>query len=869
MRLLLPLLCAVSLINAQSTTSSVSNGSNQSGSSDPTPTPTTKGNNTLEVITTTITQLISSGSASPTSTTFALTLTLNSTAPTLNSTLSGNGTLLGNATLDNATVPWNETDQWLPFHVVIDPAYGTFGAVMILTGIPVAGLGGKNRWSSLAIVSGYSLMLFTLVMILRFGVEPNLQPPSPSPPSTTLRGLYLLACLIASFFGAAIGIFFFNFAKYWISATGGFALGWFLLATRHGGLISSTLGRWGLLGGLTVAGFVGGLVPILHEHMILVSTALIGATAVTLGIDCYSRGGLKEFYIYNLGFHDLFPKLDNMRYPLTQTMMIELGVLAAIFIMGGAIQFPLLNILQRRLKQMREEEEARIEAEEVTKAAERFKNLGNEMSQWEEKHGHGTSNSVSTGISPRSPTPGTPGYENGTLPRLSFVDPGSGSGRSGRAESTLSLLRPSPASARTSTYEALALDSPTTSTPILQHNSQAPSISKFEGLEGLLSDSTSPVTPPNNKSTILIDEDLANKMRLLEEVKKAREEVKKAREEVHSSLERTRTVTPTPSLLSHLDPSREGARTPMTPLNMGLNPSSASSAEMGMNSGRRFSNASSMVLDRESSTPNTNMIQGYVPLNPGLGMDDRRGRTKSMHEISGLESGWNKDDREGRRSMADLTRPLSTDQSIRYGQHQGQKNEIGERRSTYHEPSSHNQHIVTGSAASILHPTQSKPRPQRSMTFEELAERHRKRLSSLQEPVTAKMREEVQAAEARMKWEAQKKREKAEMLRKEKEKERMGGSQGSASGGSASGRGKEKVERMEVLKNADEWRKSVGDGQVRRSVYQNPQVYSVQEQEQGARGNSGGAYGMGLGREGQGQGMGRGGKRRSGYEYPS
>jgi uncharacterized membrane protein YbjE (DUF340 family) len=120
-----------------------------------------------------------------------------------------------------------------------------------------------------------------------------MQPPSPKYPTTTLRGLYLLACVISSFFGAAAGIFFFNFSKYWVSA-GGFTFGWFLLATREGGLITTVLGRWGLMGSLPVVAFLAALVPVLHDHMVLVSTAWIGATAFVLGVDCYTRAGLKE-----------------------------------------------------------------------------------------------------------------------------------------------------------------------------------------------------------------------------------------------------------------------------------------------------------------------------------------------------------------------------------------------------------------------------------------------------------------------------------------------------------------------------------------------------------------------------------------------
>jgi hypothetical protein len=41
-----------------------------------------------------------------------------------------------------------------------------------------------------------------------------------------------------------------------------------------------------------------------------------------------------KFYIYNLGFWDLFPKLEGRKYPLTQTMAIELGILAAIVLVS-------------------------------------------------------------------------------------------------------------------------------------------------------------------------------------------------------------------------------------------------------------------------------------------------------------------------------------------------------------------------------------------------------------------------------------------------------------------------------------------------------------------------------------------------------
>ena len=121
----------------------------------------------------------------------------------------------------------------------------------------------------MAIVSGYSVLLFTLVLILRFGyvcvrfqnapltflscprsVEAKMAPPSPQYPTATERGLYCLASIIAAIIGSGIGLFFFKYTRYWVCAMGGFALGWFIMACKAGGVTgNSIVGRWGLIGG--------------------------------------------------------------------------------------------------------------------------------------------------------------------------------------------------------------------------------------------------------------------------------------------------------------------------------------------------------------------------------------------------------------------------------------------------------------------------------------------------------------------------------------------------------------------------------------------------------------------------------------------
>lgn len=83
-------------------------------------------------------------------------------------------------------------------------------------------------------------------------------------------------------------------AKYWVNAAGGFAFGWFLLALKAGGTITNPIGRWGLLGGLSVGGFIAGLPERTNPWTVLVTTSWVGATAFILGVDCYTRAGLKE-----------------------------------------------------------------------------------------------------------------------------------------------------------------------------------------------------------------------------------------------------------------------------------------------------------------------------------------------------------------------------------------------------------------------------------------------------------------------------------------------------------------------------------------------------------------------------------------------
>jgi len=88
--------------------------------------------------------------------------------------------------------------------------------------------------------------------------------------------------------------------------------------------------------------------------------------------------------MWNLGFMALFPKYtDNgIQFPVTQVLQIELGLMAAIALMGIAVQLRVLKLLQRKLKEISEMQKQQDEEEE-RRAANRFADLDAEKQEWE------------------------------------------------------------------------------------------------------------------------------------------------------------------------------------------------------------------------------------------------------------------------------------------------------------------------------------------------------------------------------------------------------------------------------------------------------------------------------------------------------
>ena len=93
--------------------------------------------------------------------------------------------------------------------------------------------------SSFFLTGFYTLALVCLSLILKFGVLVAIHPPN-----QTLRGLFVLACGVAGIAGGGVTIFFWQQAKYFIGAWGGFSIGLWVQCFSNGGLIRPIGFRW-------------------------------------------------------------------------------------------------------------------------------------------------------------------------------------------------------------------------------------------------------------------------------------------------------------------------------------------------------------------------------------------------------------------------------------------------------------------------------------------------------------------------------------------------------------------------------------------------------------------------------------------------
>ncbi|KAI1346922.1 hypothetical protein F5Y01DRAFT_319253 [Xylaria sp. FL0043] len=272
----------------------------------------------------------------------------------------------------------------LPLAPRLTPGWGVAGALLLISGVAYTLIGIKNAWLYTFFSAAYLSGLSVTVLIVYV-----MTPPVP----VAIEGAYVVASVVTGIILGGAAIVFREITEGLGCLLGGFCVSMWLLTLKPGGLLPSTTSKVIFIAAFTVGsyGFYFSRYSRPYAQMGLMSFA--GATVTVLGIDCFSRAGLKEFwvYIWNLN-KGLFPYAAHT-YPLTKGIRVEIALTVVFTIIGIISQLKLWRVIQeRRAKKAEEraEEQRKRDEEETSLGLQIEAQNARERRQWEAIYGDQT-----------------------------------------------------------------------------------------------------------------------------------------------------------------------------------------------------------------------------------------------------------------------------------------------------------------------------------------------------------------------------------------------------------------------------------------------------------------------------------------------
>ncbi|KAJ5576011.1 hypothetical protein N7535_002937 [Penicillium sp. DV-2018c] len=277
----------------------------------------------------------------------------------------------------------------LPIKPIITPAWGVGGFILLAVGAVLAFIGVRKQWVQIFLSTGLLSALGVTVLII-YVMSP--------PVSNAVQGGYLVAVFFTGALFGGLSLVFREICEGLGCLLGGFCLSMWFLTLKSGGLLTESGPKTGMIIAFTLGFYLLSFSHYTRAYGLIGCTSFSGATALVLGIDCYSRAGLKEFWLYIWGLNDnVFPRGTDT-YPVTRGIRVELAVTIVVAVLGVISQIRLWNVIkERRAKEenSRQEHERKIEEEdaEIGRRLEE-KNI-QERAEWELVYGNGSRKSAS------------------------------------------------------------------------------------------------------------------------------------------------------------------------------------------------------------------------------------------------------------------------------------------------------------------------------------------------------------------------------------------------------------------------------------------------------------------------------------------
>lgn len=251
----------------------------------------------------------------------------------------------------------------------------------MLTGTVYTLVGIKNKYLHVFMSAAYLASIAVTVLIL-YVMNP--------PITNAIQGAYVVAITMTGLILGGAAVVFTEMTEGLGCLLGGFCLSMWLLVLKPGGLLTATSSKAIFIACFTIAGFCTSFSHYTRPYGLIISISFSGATAVIIGLDCFSRAGLKEFWGYLWALNsNLFP-LGATSYPLTRGIRVEIAAIIVIFLAGIVSQMKLWKVIKERREQRaaeRLQDERNMEQEEENVGRRIEHANAQERDQWEAVYG--------------------------------------------------------------------------------------------------------------------------------------------------------------------------------------------------------------------------------------------------------------------------------------------------------------------------------------------------------------------------------------------------------------------------------------------------------------------------------------------------
>ncbi|KAL2038383.1 hypothetical protein N7G274_008722 [Stereocaulon virgatum] len=282
----------------------------------------------------------------------------------------------------NVTTSNTTQIEGLPIHPAITPALSVAGALLILTGAFYTLVGIKTKWLHVFLSPAYLASLGVTILII-YVMSP--------PVSTAIQGAFFVAACLTGIIAGGVSVIFADITEGLGCFLGGFCLSMWFLVLKSGGLISSTTGKIIFIALFTVGGFALYISHWTRPYALIASISFAGATVIVIGVDCFSRAGLKEFWLYIWNLNEaLFPLHYSQPYPITRGIRVEIAAIILLFLLGIMSQMKIWKIIKERREEReadrkRKEHQRQLSDEEQGKRVEKGNAVDRAM--WEHTYG--------------------------------------------------------------------------------------------------------------------------------------------------------------------------------------------------------------------------------------------------------------------------------------------------------------------------------------------------------------------------------------------------------------------------------------------------------------------------------------------------